>query len=673
MALQQESNRQLIQQRLNLFRLPVLLIFLILGARLWQLQIIQGSEYGIRAERNRIRTIQLVAPRGAIADRNNVPLVENRPSFNVVLYREYMKSQEDTVRFVIEKLGVTREDVETRLRRGKGTAQYQPIVLKEDAGIGDISVLEAHRLDHPEVELSPEPRRKYPFGKTAAHLLGYVGEISEKELESNAFPGVMSGTQIGQSGIEKTYNKILIGKDGARKVLVNSLGQEVGRLEEADSVVGGEIHLTLDLDLQSVAEKALEDKVGAIVAMDPRNGEILAMASAPSFDPNDFSTRMSEEKWAELLNHPDRPMQNRAIQNSYSPGSIFKLIMADAGLEEGLFEDNPTVTCTGSVSYYGRIYHCAQKGGHGTLHLEQAIAKSCNIFFYDLGRKLGITKIAEHAQALGLGAPTGIDLPGERAGIMPSPEWKKKVRKSKWFAGETISVAIGQGAVSATPLQMLRAVSAIATDGVLTTPHVLLRAEGPGANDLQWAVHRLPIGAEHASRIRQGMWESVNNFGTGHNAAIPGMDVCGKTGTVQVISNERKQQSSEEFEDHSWFAGFASKDNPQIAVVVFLEHGGKGGIAAAPLARQIFSAFFDKKNNKPQAAELSGARPGGGSQRSSVPSQRSVAYIGEQSVALARRADDGISGIFRGSRTPPASSRTGEISNGLLRRDTRHD
>ncbi|MBP1622954.1 MAG: mrdA [Acidobacteria bacterium] len=614
MALQQESNRQLIQQRLNLLRLPVLLVFAVLAARLWQLQIIQGSEFGLRAERNRIRTIQLVAPRGTIADRNGVPLVENRPSYNVVLYREWMESQENTVRFVTEKLGVPREELEALLLRSRSSGLYRPIVIKEDAGMEDISVIEAHKRDHPEVQLSAEPRRLYHYGRLAAHLVGYVGEISEKELASKMFPGALSGSQIGKSGVERMYNNVLMGKDGARQVLVNSMGQEVGRLDETDSVVGDQIRLSLDLDLQRIAENALEEKVGAVVAIDPRNGEILAMASSPTFDPNDFSTRISGEKWAALRDDPDHPMQNRTIQNSYSPGSIFKLIMADAGLEEGLLQDNPAVNCSGAARYYGRTFHCAKKDGHGTLHLEQAIAKSCNIFFYDLGRRLGITKIAEHAQALGLGLPTGIDLPDERDGVMPSPEWKKKARRSKWYPGETISVSIGQGAVSVTPLQMLRAVSAIATDGQLTTPHVLLRADESAGSTPVWPVRRIPIGPENARRIREGMWESVNDFGTGHNAAIPGLDICGKTGTVQVIGLDKKRQSGDEVEDHSWFAGFANRDNPEIAVVVFLEHGGKGGVVAAPLARQIFGAYFGKKKNKTAVGDtlaVSGAMTGG--------------------------------------------------------------
>jgi penicillin-binding protein 2 len=600
-TLQQESNRQLIQQRLNLFRIPVLLIFLILAARLWQLQIIQGSEYAMKAERNRIRTIQLVAPRGTIMDRHGIPLVENRPSFDIMLYRESMKDQAETIQFVTQKLGLTQEELQERLRRGKNTGLYHPILLKEDATIEDISIVEGHRRDHPEIQLGPEPRRLYHYGKLAAHLLGYVGEITEKELASNQFPGVASGSLIGQSGVERSYNNILIGKDGARQVLVDSLGREVGLLEETSSVIGSEVQLTLDLDLQDVAEKALEGKVGAIVAMDPRNGEILAMASSPTYDPNDFATRISQSTWAELVNHPDRPMQNRAIQNSYSPGSIFKLMMAEAGLEEGLLAEDPAVVCRGSATYYGRIFHCAKHEGHGVVRLEQAIAKSCNIFFYELGKKMGISKIAQHARALGFGDRTGVDLPGERAGVMPSPEWKMEARKAKWFAGETISVAIGQGAVSVTPLQIVRAVGAIATDGLLTTPHLMLREEGKSGAELKWPQAHIPIGAENGRRIRQGMWESVNSGGTGHNAAVPGLDICGKTGTVQVISAERRQQSDSDFEDHSWFAGFGNRDNPEIAVVVFVEHGGKGGVAAAPLARQIFSAYFEKKKSEPAA------------------------------------------------------------------------
>ena len=603
MTLQPESNRQIILQRLQLTYYPVFLVFLVLAARFWQLQIIQGPEFAQRAEQNRVRNIQLVAPRGSITDRNDKVLVENRPSFNVLLYRESMKNFSYTSDFIVDKLGVKPEELSARLRRSKGSGVYRPIVIKEDVGIDDISVVESHRRDHPEIQLGPEPRRLYRYGKVAAAVLGYVGEISEAELSAGTFSGVHTGDLIGKSGVERVYNQGLTGQDGSRQVLVDSLGREVGLLDEIPSVVGGELQLTLDLDLQIAAENLLQDKVGAIVAMDPRGGDILVMASSPSFDPNSFSTRISVEDWGELINDPDHPLQNRAIQNSYSPGSIFKLVMAEAGLEEGLVAEEVRTFCSGVAVFYNRPFHCASKTGHGYLNLEGAITHSCNIFFYELGRRMGISRIALHAQSLGLGQKTGIDLPGERSGVMPSPEWKQQVRGSKWFAGETISVAIGQGAVSVTPLQVLRAVSAIATDGRLTTPHVLLKGEKIQLEQDRWKVAQLPIRAGGLGRIRNGMWGSVNAEGTGRNAVIPGLDICGKTGTVQVVGKERLKElrgDLSEFEDHSWFAGFASRDNPEIAVVVFVEHGGKGGIAAAPIAKEIFRAYFDRKSRPMQ-------------------------------------------------------------------------
>lgn len=592
MVIQQDSNRQLIQQRLNLFRFPVLLIFFILAARLWQLQIINGAEYERRAEENRIRTMQLVAPRGTISDRNRIPLVENRPSFNMLLYREAMKDQDATVEFLTTRLGIDAETIEAQLRRSKSAGLYRPILIKEDADMEAIAIVEAHRRDHPEIQIGPEPRRLYHYGRLAAHLLGYVGEVSEQDLAANNFPGATPGTLVGRTGVERIYNQVLVGTDGERQVLVDSRGREVGIVEEIDSIIGGEVSLTIDLDLQSVAEAALQDRVGAIVAMDPRNGEILVMASSPSFDPNAFSARISSDTWNALISDPDHPMQNRTIQNSYPPGSIFKLIMAEAGLGEGLLDGDPQVYCSGASVYYGRTFHCHDKKGHGSLRLEQAIAKSCNIFFYELGKKLGISAIAEHAQALGLGTRTGIDLPGERSGIMPSPEWKMQTRRGKWYAGETISVSIGQGAVSTTPLQLLRAISAIVTGGRLVTPHVLLWAEKK--TELEWPVVTVPVSEDSARRIREGMRLSTVS-GTSRNAAVPGVEICGKTGTVQVIGNEKKAMARGKTGDHSWFVGFAQKDNPEIAVAVFVEHGGTGGVAAAPLAREIFRTYYDKQ------------------------------------------------------------------------------
>jgi penicillin-binding protein 2 len=611
-TLQPESNKQLIQQRLGKLYVPIAMVFLILAARLWQLQIIRGSELALKAEQNRVRTIPLVAPRGAILDRNSNVLVENRPSFNILLYRESMKDLAATTAYAVDRLGVKSDDLQLRLRRNKATGLYRPIVIKEDVGIDDISMVEAHKRDHPEIQLGPEPRRLYRYGKVAAHVLGYVSEVSEEELAANAMHGVRAGDLVGKYGVERFYNQDLMGQDGSRQVLVDSLGREVGLLEEIDSTVGGELVLTVDLDLQMVAEAHLDGKVGVVLAMNPRSGEILAMASSPSFDPNTFATRISAEDWSELINDSNRPLQNRAIQNAYSPGSIFKLVMATAGLAEGIVQEDTRVFCTGSTVYYDRVFHCASKGGHGFMNLEGAITRSCNIFFYELGRKMGISKIAQHAHELGLGAKTGIDLPGERPGVMPSPEWKMQARGTKWYAGETISVSIGQGAVSLTPLQVLRAVSAIATGGKLQTPHVILRSDRASGHPSNWLEQILPIDPAGLQRVRDGMWGSVNGGGTGHNAALPGLDICGKTGTVQVVGNEKKKEIQgdlSDLEDHSWFAGFAGKDNPEIAVVVFIEHGGKGGIAAAPIAREIFRTYYAKKNHPPEVTELI-TRPG---------------------------------------------------------------
>ena len=612
MAFEQDTSRQLIQQRLSRFRIPVLLVFLIFGARLWQLQIIQGSEYTLRAERNRIRQIPVVAPRGVIFDRNGVPMVENRPSFDVILYREDMKDLDATKRFFIEKLDVSGENFDAQLSRHKNTPRYRSIVIKEDVGMEYISVVEAHRQTHPEIRLAREHRRLYNYGELSAHLLGYLGEISENELKSGEFPNAIAGSLVGRTGVEKSYNRILMGRNGARRVLVNNVGREVGVLEEIPAVIGGDIRLSLDINLQMAAERELEGRVGAVIAMDPGNGEILAMASAPSFDPNAFSPRISGPEWREIINNLDRPLQNRAIQNSYPPGSIFKVVMASAGLYTGELDGNPAISCTGSEVYYGRAFRCANQAGHGALRLEAAISTSCNIFFYELGRRLGISRIAGHAQSLGLGSRTGIDLPDEPSGVIPSPEWSQRVRNRQWYAGETISVAIGQGAVDTTPMQMLRAVSAIAVGDRLTTPHVFLNAETGDMRNVEWPVTQLPFKDEDVRRIREGMWQSVNGGGTGRNAMVPGMDVCGKTGTVQPVSRETRQAMGINTENHSWFVGFASRDNPEIAVIVFVEHGGSGGAVAAPIAGEIFRTYYEQKYPSLNIPENEGAQNGNG-------------------------------------------------------------
>jgi len=604
---QTDSNKPLIQQRLiYFFYIPAVLLFLLLGARLWQLQIIQGNQYALRAERNRARTVQITAPRGTITDRNGDPLVENRPSFNIYLLREYMQDATATATFLDGYLGIPREELSARLSRARKSPVYRPLIIKEDVGIDDISTVEAHRRDHPEIQLGPQPRRRYRHNRLAAHVLGYVGEISDEELASEAFAGAKPGDLVGKSGVERIYNQSLLGTDGTRQVLVDSLGRELGVLSEVEAVIGGELRLTLDLHIQSVADSLLADRVGAILVMDPRNGEILAMASAPGFDPNQFSSRLSEADWSELVNDPDHPLQNRVIQSSYPPGSIFKPVMALAGLEQGFLEEGTRVFCRGAGEYYNRVFRCWAPG-HGFMNVESALCFSCNIFFYELGMKMGIEKIAAEAAALGLGERTGVDLPAERSGILPSPEWKMRTRGEKWYAGETISVAIGQGALSTTPLQLLRAICAIAMDGRLVTPHLLLNVERGSGPPPSWPVRYLGLNPDHTRLIKNGMWASVNAGGTGGRAHVAGPDICGKTGTVQVIGSERARALKENaggFADHSWFVGFANRDLPEVAVAVFVEHGGKGGAAAAPLARELFQAYFGNSGQPNAITEL---------------------------------------------------------------------
>jgi penicillin-binding protein 2 len=606
--LQPESNRQAIQRRLHWLYPPVLVIFLLLGVRLWWLQILRGAEYARLAEQNRMRSIQVVAPRGPILDRNRVLLVDNRPSLNVVLCRELMKDLAATTSFVTEQLGIPETDFAAQLRRNRRAGTYQPIVIKEDVGIHEVSIVEAHKREHPEIQLGPAPRRLYKYDNLAAHVLGHVGEISEQDLSGNDFPGVQGGETVGRAGVERSYNQCLMGQNGAREVLVDSRGRELGIISEKDATIGGDLQLTLDFDLQSRAENLLAGNVGVILMMDPNNGELLAMAIAPSYNPNSFTSPISREEWNLLTQDPNRPLQNRAIQNAYPPGSIFKLVMAETGLEEGFVDDGTHVICQGAAMYYDVVRHCWNEGGHGYTDLESAIKNSCNIFFYTLGQNMGIDRISRHAKALGFGARTGVDLPGELPGVVPPGH--------RWFAGETISVAIGQGPINATPIQLIRAVSAIATGGKLVTPHVMLKAE-KGPVPERWPELRLPIAAEHTRRIRNGMWQSVNAGGTGREAFLPGVDICGKTGTVQVISAERRKELRKEtpgFENHAWFAGFARRDNPEIVAVVFLEHGGGGGAAAAPMAREMFRAFYAKRG-RPEFSDKNGATAPGGENR----------------------------------------------------------
>ena len=577
------DNRDLIS-RVRLLKFFVYACILILACQLWRLQIMHGEEYQQLATRNHNRVMPITAPRGIIRDREGRPLASNRPAFNIVLLRENLTDLNSTLDFIEGKLHVNKEDLLDRLSTFKQIPLYKPITIKEDVSWMDLGTVEAHIREHPELSVTQEPRRFYPFDSWASHVLGYVGEISRKQLEAGMFLGAQPGDLVGKQGIEHFYNTELTGVDGERKVIVNSVGRIIRIIERKDPVPGREIRLSLDLDLQLVAEMAMEKHVGALVALNPNNGEILAMVSRPAFDPNSFMGRISNDDWHELINNPAAPFMNRATQASYSPGSIFKIIMAFAGLREGIIKPSDWLFCNGRLEMYDHVFHCSHHGGHGFVNVNLAIQSSCNIFFYNLGRKMGIETIGQYARQMGLGRRTHIDLPNERSGVVPSPQWKEEKYGERWYVGETISVSIGQGALLTTPIQLARAVGQIATGGKVILPHLRMEenelATHP-ANNLD------DFNPKHQEILRDAMWRVVNHAGTGRLAAVSGLDVSGKTGTVQLISRAKRvaleitasntRSKSNLYKDHAWFVGFAPKNAPDIVVAVFVEHGGRGG------------------------------------------------------------------------------------------------
>ena len=464
--------------RLTAAQYIILGIFLILAYGLWRLQVMQSDFYSLAAERNRIRNVPVLAPRGSILDREGRTIVDNYPSFSALLLRDSTRDLAADADLIAQGLHLDPNEVRARIRRFASMPQYQPIFLKEDITPDELQFIEAHRNELPELDTIMAHRRLYPRNGFMAHLIGYVGEVTEDMLNQPQFELYNPGDVVGISGVERQYNNLLMGKNGSRQALVDSHGREVGRLGETEAVPGKPLKLTIDIDLQIAAEQALEGKNGAIVAMDPHTGEILAMVSGPTFDPNDFAVRVSRDEWNKLVTDPDKPLLNKAIQAQLAPGSTFKIIMSVAGWQEDIAQDLH-VNCAGSAEFYGRRFGCWVKGGHGPVDLEKAIYQSCDVFFYTLANKLGIDRIAKYATDFGLGQKTGIDLPNEVTGVMPSEEWKIRNFKQKWFAGETISVGIGQGAVAITPVQLLRAISAISMGGRMVVPHVISPTDLP--------------------------------------------------------------------------------------------------------------------------------------------------------------------------------------------------
>jgi penicillin-binding protein 2 len=597
--------------RLTAVQYIILIIFMILAYGLWRLQVMQSDFYAQLAEKNRIRNVPILAPRGKILDRQGRVIVDNYPSYSALLLRDSTRDLSADADVIAQGLHLEPKEVRDRIRKFSSMPQYQPIFLKDDITPDELAFIEAHKNELPELDTIMAHRRLYPRNGFMAHLVGYVGEVTETMLNQPQFEFYNPGDVVGVSGVEKQYNQILMGQNGSRRALVDSRGKEMGRLDETPAVPGKQLKLTIDIDLQIAAEEALAGKNGAMIAMDPRNGEILAMVSRPTFDPNDFAVRVSRDEWNKLVNDPDKPLLNKAIQAQLAPGSTFKIIMSVAGWQENIAQ-TLNVHCTGGATFYGRRFGCWVKGGHGPVDFTKAIYQSCDVFFYTLAEKLGIDRIAKYATALGLGQKTGIDLPNEVSGVMPSEEWKIRNFKQKWFAGETISVGIGQGAIATTPVQLMRAISAISMDGRMVVPHVVNPTElPPGVIDVQryTEVKTIPIDSTGYTTITDAMARVLLPEGTAPSAHIPGIDIAGKTGSAQIVSLalRAKHANDDDFAQNGWFVGFTPRRNPEIIVCVLFE-GGEHGKLAARLATQVIKAYVDKQNRQPTKMAKDGAK-----------------------------------------------------------------
>jgi penicillin-binding protein 2 len=563
----------------------------------WKLQVIDSDKYGQMAERNRVRSIPIIAPRGRMLDRDGRVLVDNYPSFSVLLLRDDPAALDKNLPVIADGLGLSLDEIKEQLDSTEKLPKFQPIVIKPEATPGDVAFIESHRADIPILEMLMVHRRRYLPGAFMAHASGYVGEVSEQQIEASNSK-LRPGDIAGKSGLERQYNDLLVGTDGMRRVIVNSVGKEMGHLDQQDAIPGKQIQLTIDYDLQQVAEAGLGDKRGAVVALDPRTGEVLAFASHPAPDPNDFAVRISKEEWQKLNEDPGRPLLNRVTQAQLAPGSVFKIIMATAMLESKVPPEGFTAFCPGYGVFYGQMHKCwvYGKSSHGVVNLHSAIVHSCDVFFYNVGMRMGIETIAKYARMLGLGSKTGIDLPSEEPGLVPSEEWVQRVYHHKWYPGSTISVAIGQGSVMVTPLQVAYTIGGIASGGDYKQPHLLKDAANVGE------MH-VPLAEDTVEQVTQGMYGVVNEpGGTGAAIKLQGIEFCGKSGTAQMMSySAASRLGLGKGLNDGWFVGFAPRRNPEIVVAAVVQDTAEhGGTASGPVVRDIVKAYYDKKNKKTQ-------------------------------------------------------------------------
>ena len=629
--------------KLAVVQYGVLLIMLALAAGLWRLQVLGAENFRLLAEQNRIRKVPVMAGRGKLFDRENRLIVDNYPSVSCFLVREQNRSLEDDLPLIARGLNLDLEQLRATLRRYRARPIYEPIPIKQDISADEQAFIEAHRNELPELETIDVERRLYPRDGFAAHLIGYVGEVSEEMLNDTRYAAYEPGDIVGKAGVEQAYDQLLRGEDGSRDVIVDSHGREVGYLRTQHAIPGQSLKLTIDIDLQRTAEVALGNANGAVVAMDPRNGEILAMVSHPSYDPNAFAVRINRNDWNQLIDNPNHPLMNKAIQDQLAPGSTFKIIMSAAGLQEGVAQDMH-VNCVGGGTFYGRFFHCDRH--HGVLNIEQAIPLSCDTFFYTLAQKLGIDTIAKYATEFGLGQKTGIDLPNEMAGVMPSTQWEMKNFHQRYYPGNTISVGIGQGETQVTPLQLARAIGGIASDGHFVRPHVVNPDQLP-ANLRQAILDSFPGSGDKTVPLNPDTWMIITDgmaaattSGTAAASHIEGIDFAGKTGTAQVVGGGDTHTKGGAKTPNSWFVGMVPRRNPEIVIAVLQEHGDWGSLSAH-IAAQMVTTYVNKKRaadhnilnqaslGKPVEMGAVWSEPApGGRHRHGAPGEDSVLHAG---------------------------------------------
>ena len=588
-------NRDTGKKRVMTVAVVVMIGFCALVGQLWYLQVLEGGHFLDASDKNRIRVRQIAAPRGILFDRHGVPLVDNRPAFTLSLIpRELDKDVErrnSVLGRVASLLRIPFEELVEAVERVSPDS-FRPVRIRRGLTLEDVAKIEEWKLELPGVIVEVEPQRAYPTSRFAAHLLGYVREASDEQLKQGRY---RRGDMVGQSGLERLLDEFLRGRDGGEEIEVDALGRPIRVVRQTEPEPGAQVVTTIDRRVQEAAERAMDDHAGSVVVMDPRTGDVLAMVSTPAFEIDRFTGNIDRAAWVRVIQDPSHPLLNRSIQSQYAPGSVFKIVVAAAGLQEGTVAPTDRVHCDGEFSLGAWTFKDWKKEGHGSVDLHRAMVQSCNIFFYQAGLKIGGSTIARYARAFGLGQPTGIDLGGEKHGLIPEPKLRKGRGAKTWHAGETVNMSIGQGQVLVTPMQVARFMSAVANGGVLWKPRLVQRIERPGLgvvwNDDGKVMGHVELSPMVWEFLRRSLWGVVNEGGTGGGARLPGIDVAGKTGTAQMIANSKAEKG----EDHAWFASFAPANAPEVVVVVIAEGGGKGGQVAAPIARKILNAIFLEK------------------------------------------------------------------------------